>query len=1176
MFLSQRGVLYRRFRLFSGKKFIYLLRKQSGMFKRGSASIRHIAIFLIYLIIIPVLHTANVFAEFNAEITGYDNINGFRRSSNDVTKINITASLPDETITPTQIKLISDPTRPFDCSSGEKSEQVYCEMIIPGDLPPGPTLYEVQLFHENFMPVDDKTELNIYSDGAPPTINSFELTRQGKDINISFIVTDALCNDCSPTVCAGITKVEFTLDYATVGRFLPSETSCFINNASSISIEQDKGTTSNKTLCVFAYDRVQQYSSKCQSIVADFSSPEIINASMLIGDKLLKYTKGEPISGIAIEVYVREPSGLNVSTIVANLSSINKKKEFSETYEKIDMSDFNKLQFGISCENISEEIYRCEWNNLLAIFPPESSPKIAISASDIFGNTMNSEVTLPIIFDNTKPAITGFRSGIADDLGKYWVGKGNNTIFVDITETGVGLNEKRVFVDFSSFGNQQYAGDKTILVPNNCTEGWTCTFEWINVITFHKSGDILAVNVKDGSSDDAGNLVEGTTISGFYYDDEPPQIINVQKSSDCPTSVETLELTINVSEKFSGDVKVIFSAPGISTAFFPQTSSCEKTEKFGVWTCIVEIGGLVSYYVDGNVNLTLIDRAGNRNTTTIQQEVCEALPGTPPNVIGSSANGMPDPLDKIIAGYIAYPAFAEVNLHYVTPINVQDIHVISCSSDLAEVSDPYLATPKEMKTPIIGFKLALDRDLVADKDKLNVNCSLDLIVRAGTKVYTLPEKETVNIEFGLAGSIFGGLNASSYKKLLDVEKEINETQKEIDDYSTARKVFETICTIAEILAMLVSLLQVIKIVLYVVAWIISGVVAVFSGKSGGFTAGSALYYPACWIVDYITAIVITTAWQIDMLIPTAFLSLGFYLKLVCAYVTCRFTETNNFIEMFGDTGSANGGSSTFSRANNTKEGKPNSLGKGGFVDYQISAYKGIGFAQYCFPAIKYNTMKKKQILCMKRDCYKQMVSSGFSPEFCDEMYKVQECLYYYSAAWTLVGQSNTGNAWKGIFEWLSTQFVSTGASLGLRALACGYPTSYYNLATGLAVADAACGGASFMSYVALVGDNAELETTEIGWFSFIPGLGALMLAIVTAAHTAGAAVASGWVSSVYGGCSENQPPTCAIVEGVPGLWCGAAVSVAIWLDIGDWFSFEDLDWNKYEAKLADPDYCGGS
>jgi hypothetical protein len=1173
------------------------------MSKRGSLYIYHISIFLIYLVITPVIHAAGVMADFSAGLSGYDNVPNIRRATGDVTIINVSASIAGEKVTSPQIKLLSEPTKQFDCTKGNTSEAVNCSMTIAGDLQSGANIFDVQLFRPDGSEAEPKQTLTIYADGLPPAIHSFSLERNGSDVYAKYRVSDSACASCDASICAGVSKIEFLLDNSNVGSVDFTNYSCVPPEGSAkLSIPPKNGSTTNNTICIDVYDRLNQRSSKCNNVVMDFSPPKLINASLWYGNNMIKYTKGEPISGATLKAYISEDTALNISTLIANISALNYRQEFSSTYGNIDMSANNKLLFDISCSNVSTGIYLCTWSNLLLIIPASASPDIKISVSDTVGNKLAESYTLPVIFDNIRPKITAIRSGIADDHSRYWVGAGNNTLYVDISESGSGFNDRKLFLDLSSFGPQKFAGKSTTVYPANCTSGWTCTFEYANVDSGTKSGEILSVSIVGQSSDDAGNLVEGTTNAGFYYDDEPPQIINIINSSVCPTAPDSIDLTINVSEEYSGGVTAHVSAPELSTTAFPQEIDCEETEDDGIWTCDISIENLVTVYTKDRINITLTDRAGNSNTTTIMQEVCEAAPGTPPNVVKSTAKAIPSSLDKIMAGYIAYPAFAEVSLKYTNPPNsVQAIRISSCSASSATISDAKVVTALEFKNPVIGFKVSLDPKASENATKLSVNCTLDLIIRSGNKVYSQPEKEMVNIDFDLHGTIFGSLNKSMESKVTKLEKDIEAKQSEIDGYDTAIKVLGTICTIAEILAMLVAFLQVIKIVMYAVGWVVWGVVyaaccVVTLGGGCGYgnacwikanAAGALIYYNSCWPIDYATTTITTFVWQIDSLPSTAFLSPGFYLKLLCAWFTCRFSESNNFIEMFGKSGSANGGAYTFSRNGRTDNGQPNSLESGVlspllldiglFSSYDWSPYQSIHIARQmgCLPGIKYNLMKEKQVLCMKKNCYKQFVSSGFSPELCENLYKTETCLYVDSAAWWALGEPGVGSFFQGIIEYLLTQLQGALLSTSLRALGCGYPYSAPLVGYGYQLDNGFCGGPAMYAMPATVATSVGVRKGLAIAGCILNPLTCPVELIRIAAETGDTLGAiTALQSSTKWACIGNPMPTCALYEGVLSLGCGLTVSMAIWLDVGDFIDWEDISWNDYEAKLTGDNYCG--
>jgi len=1088
--------------------------------------------FLIYILVMPVFYTADVFASMNADIHGIDYVSGFRRAASDFTIINVSAEIAGENINAAQLKLISDPTIPFDCSYTNTSKVANCEIRIPGDLPPGPHLYEIALFRQNLVTeAEPKIPLVVYADNLPPTIHSFSLAREGDDVSASFMISDRACENCAQEICSGISRIEFFLDDVTAGVFAENR-SCLVIDSKNLSIEKTSGT-GNKTICIEAYDALNQRTAKCQEIMMDFSDPKLINATIMRGRSVVKYTKGEPMGGISIQAYFFDESGLNLSTLSADFSMLNSRREYTEVYRKIDDTTAGPLGIDVKCEklneNISRGMYNCTWSGLLVLLPPDVNPQVWFYVKDNLGNVMNSSFTLPIVYDKIKPVITAFKSGIADEIGRYWVGAGNNSIYVDINESGSGFYEKRLFVDFSAFGPQKFAGNNVTLVPNKCALGWRCNFDWINVVSPHNSGDIISISAVGLSSDDAGNLVEGKTVSGFYYDDSAPQILSITNSTVCPTAPNPLEITVNVSERYSGGVKAFVSAPNLSTSVFPIEVDCEESDTRGIWVCDIVIDSLVTFYVDGEINLTLEDRAGNSNWAILHQEVCEAAPGVPPNVVQSTGTGVPDPLDKIIAGYIAYPAFAELNLQYSDPPNrVQDVKITSCVASGASISEAYVVTPYEFKNPVIGFKISLDPTTVAEMTTLEVNCSLGLIIRSGTKVYQTPEKEDVTIPFGLKGTIFGGLNQSMLDALKNIDDEINNTQREIDDFKTTIDVLGTICTIAETLAMIVTLLQTIKVALYIALGIIYAAVSWTPWSEAAMSFLSQIYYYYCMASDYITTGVTLLAWQLDSNPVTAYDSLGFYLKLICGIFTCRLSEVNNFVEMFAKSGSADGGTYLWNQGGRTKSGAPNTAQSGilsaipganvvGFViDYDWSSYRSKKVASHtlCLPGYVYNLKKQKQLLCLKKECYKAYVSAGFSPHLCDELYKVHECLYVESAAIRMINPNMAEVFFQGLNEWLMTLIQGALISLALYAAGCGYPSGFTKASAQFELDGIQCG------------TEQPQSALRIAYFSVI---------------------------------------------------CGAIMAVGMWLDVGDWIKMDEiLDFNRYDEDLSDPDYCAGA
>ena len=1074
------------------------------MLKRGS---RYVCMFLIYLLTMPVLYSANVFAELNAGIYGSSKILGFRRSSSDVTIINATASLPGQMVESSQLKLITDPTRGFDCKYDNETFQTDCEVVIPGDLAPGPHLFEVQLFNLDLSEAGPKIPLTIYADNLAPDIHSFGLKRNGSDIEAEYHVSDRACEQCDPNICAGVERIEFLLDYEKVGEVLTAPAGagpCMIpKNSTPLDIPPSPGTTT-KTICIEAYDRLGQKSSLCDEIIMDFSPPQLLNASLWLGDFQIQYTRGEPIAGITLQAYISEDSGLNISSLVADFSSLNFRPEFSNAYKEIDMSPQNIALFNTECKNISEKLYLCTWDNLIIYLTEASTPTISISAYDNLGNLMDASYALPIVFDNTGPVITGARSGIADERGRFWVGAGNNTIFVDIDETGSGFYDKKLFLDFSSFGPQPFANQSTILFPQNCADGWTCIFDHINIINAHESGDVLTVNVIGDSCDDANNRVGGVTTFGFYYDNEPPQIIAVQNSSICPTAPDSIEIIVNASELHSGGVKATFSAPNISTASFPQTVDCEETSATGVWTCRILIDRLVTLYADGEIDLTLEDRAGNKQTTTLHQEVCEAAPGVPPNVlrldVDPSTYRPSQGIDRKIASHIPYPFFYTLNIRK-SGGEVQDMKIDSCELSDGSVSDMYIVTGGEFDSPLIRTSISLDPEaIMPEEDELlesvDMTCNFSLIIRSGRKVYQLPETDTVTFTIPLYNLPLGYIPDAINDDIEDINDEISDLEDTIDDLETTNDILGTICTLGQLLTQLIVTAQAVKAVLFAVGlpW--------YWGESWFPSVCQGIDTASNWILRWGFNPFLATTFD-----PNIIYTSGIWLRILCTYYTCELAETSNFIESFTYTGTARGNSFTYSYKDDSEQSKPSgaadvlALDPFGslFTDYDYSVYKSldVSYSVGCIPGILYNYKKERQIKCLYRKCLRDRAAAGFSTAECDEIYKIRECVYVESAALKGIGFSEFAMWMQGIGEY-ALKYAGNYAAIELL-----------------------------------------IHGMECTWLQ--PGK----------PHT-------------Y--CDPYPSPMT--------LACGLGLATAAWLDVGDMYRmFKDIDFNKFERQLQQPDFC---
>jgi hypothetical protein len=142
----------------------------------------------------------------------------------------------------------------------------------------------------------------------------------------------------------------------------------------------------------------------------------------------------------------------------------------------------------------------------------------------------------------------------------------------------------------------------------------------------------------------------------------------------------------------------------------------------------------------------------------------------------------------------------------------------------------------------------------------------------------------------------------------------------------------------------------------------------------------------------------------------------------------------------------------------------------------------------------------------------------------------------------------------------------------MRSFGCGYPYGMMAIKTSLMYDDTMCGGATGKNKDAFnEAQNAQDELFAMLWSGSLAGT-VMIAGVETQIQGKEAVLKALDVTSNV--CEpDNPPPTCAIILGAPALLCGALVATAIWLDVGDWLEWDELDANMYDANLKGTDYC---
>lgn len=504
---------------------------------RSEVYMMNIACFMIFLIItLPVYSSSALAATINPPVQAYgrDKVPGFR-AGKDVTVVNVSVSSPeDPDLSSGQVKVLEDPSVDFSCSPvSEGSTTFNCLHEYPEtDLSGGAfgvLDFTVQVFSDSGASMSSPVKGEVVVDSLPPRVISHEYTPlPGGLVTADFNVKDLSCDDpgCQNR-CAGIESVRFTVAGLVVGAETEFGEGCGVEDSLNLSGLVVGGEVAEKHICIEAADRFGQVSTDCKDVIIDTRPPQITGIGLFDSNgRPLRYTNGRPVENVMVVVNISEDSGLvnpenpslEEDAVYVNASQISEKPEHQAALGKL----------KLDCSHRGGGEYTCSRSGLFMILTSPRTVNLKVRAMDAFENSLDESRSVPVTFDNTPPVATRFYSGFVDDTGNNWVRDSNNTISLDITETGSGMSNGNVFLDFSAWGRQDIAGGigggVTLLGPNSCVPGWTCV--WNGIRTDRRSGQALYLTPAAGSTDDAKNALQPATGT-FRVDVDGPEAVEI-------------------------------------------------------------------------------------------------------------------------------------------------------------------------------------------------------------------------------------------------------------------------------------------------------------------------------------------------------------------------------------------------------------------------------------------------------------------------------------------------------------------------------------------------------------------------------------------------------------------------------------------------------------------------
>jgi hypothetical protein len=492
----------------------------------------NIALFMIFLIItLPMYSSVTWAATINPPVQAYgkDKIDGYR-AVDDTTVLSVSVTAPEETdLAPQQLKILEDATIPFDCALADNTSGTFnCKHEWPqGPVPSseGILSFTLQLYSKGGSEMSLPVSGSLIVDSKPPLILSTEYaSKSGGAVEASFNVKDEACDspECA-NKCVGVSSVKFTSSGIDVGGNSSFNSECPQSGKVNLTGLVVSGDVQSKHICVEAADRFGQSSSSCSDMLVDARAPVITGIGLIDSSgKPLKYTNGQPIANVRLVVNITEDSGVfNTRNSAPNQIQVNASGLSDRPEHQVMFGSKQSDPSSCNPSGPSGKQYTCVISGLALVTSSQRDISVRVEAKDAFDNPLNETRSLNIQFDNVAPLASRIYSTFADDKGAYWLKAINNTITVDIAESGSGMSNRYVTLDFSSFGPQQTGTGSMLLAPNECVSG-SC--KWYNVNTNRPSGTGLTLTTQAGSRDDANNLLN--TVTGrFAVDVTPPEPI---------------------------------------------------------------------------------------------------------------------------------------------------------------------------------------------------------------------------------------------------------------------------------------------------------------------------------------------------------------------------------------------------------------------------------------------------------------------------------------------------------------------------------------------------------------------------------------------------------------------------------------------------------------------------
>jgi len=740
-----------------------------------------LALFAIMLIISIPIYSSMAFASF-MQVTSYkgtDNIDGFINAPDDPVTVTVEAFVDDDpSVSIDQIRYGGSGSSPrnarfqglgFDsCTFVDPHHE--CTVDLDSiSFTSNPKTLKFYLYDDAELKVSSDN-VQLYLDELDPVIESFTLSPNivsSGDVTFSYTVKDLACNGAGCTdVCSGLDRVEITAASYTSSIPITQE-SCTNTNEVAVPLltikpEASGQITESVPVTLTVYDKLGKSATIVKTLNIDTTIPSISNLQITSNGNNLNHIAGAAIAAVvSVEV---SGDNIDVNSVVADLTDLHTNPPAS--YENMQAS----------CTPTATDTYICTFPTINVLLNGSKNVAIAITASDTAGNPAAVTLTKQINYDATGPVINSISTNFLSLSDISYMGSSNNKITIELTESGIGIGGKQIYLDLSdinpSLGTKQ---------ADSCTSS-SCEFARISAT---REG-YRSISITSNSADDLGNTVTGVLEKSILVDSTPPgspahSIENIGTSTydDIIKTGDSLIIEINVTEQslitnaYADLSSVLVGADNVIA------SSCINDSNR--WTCTwtttpIDVAGSI----DSTLKFYLVDAANNTLPYNIPINVLGFdEQTTAPNYWTSRVECSPNRIDREMTPLIQARTFCHVFLEKENPSSDQEVlevNLQNCldnheSSSLGFIAGSELMNNEQGSTePYIKLTLT---QAEATLDKIDIKCPLQIISRKDTLISSTPEVEEVEIELEFYNNPLGEVSENLKEDIDDIVDDVD-------------------------------------------------------------------------------------------------------------------------------------------------------------------------------------------------------------------------------------------------------------------------------------------------------------------------------------------------------------------------------------------------------------------